>query len=64
MSAAVARKKKRLSEDKVEFRAEKAWMDRLDRVAARLGLTRSAYMRLRLTEAMDRDERPEPQKRK
>jgi Ribbon-helix-helix protein, copG family len=53
MSSAVA-KKKNAAGELVQFRAEGAWLARLDAEAARNGQTRSAYIRLALTEKMDK----------
>lgn len=59
MSAAAVAKKpsKTISEDMIRFRAEKAWADRVDLHAQRLGLTRSAYIRLKLTQIMDAEDK-------
>lgn len=43
-------------ETRFNFRTPTAWVDRIERCAARWGLTASAYIRLRMTEVMDREE--------
>lgn len=58
--APMARKRKEQGicedETRFNFRAPESWFARLERCAARWGLTASAYIRLRMTEAMDREE--------
>jgi hypothetical protein len=43
----------RYSEDKVEIRATHEWVDRVDSEAERLGLKRSAYIRMVVTQALE-----------
>jgi len=43
----------RFSEDKVEIRAPHQWVDRVDAEADRLGLKRSAYIRMVVTQALE-----------
>lgn len=38
---------------KVEIRADADWIERLDRIADRLALDRSAYIRMVVSQAMD-----------
>lgn len=45
--------KPRLSEGKVEIRATQEWVDRVDAEAARLGLKRSAYIRMVVVQALE-----------
>jgi len=64
MSAAIVAKKRktnRLSEDKVEFRAEPAFIIRLDAAAAKEGLTRSAFIRQLLSRELDRRDKADSQ---
>jgi hypothetical protein len=51
-----AGKKKPISEGKVELRAGYEWIARVDAEAARLGIGRSAYIRMVVSEAMNRAE--------
>lgn len=57
MSATVAKKKKKVQEDVLRLRCSADWLDRVDEHAERLGLSRSAFIRLRLTEVMDEEDR-------
>jgi len=45
--------KPRFSEEKVEIRATQEWVARVDEEAGRLGLKRSAYIRMVVTQAME-----------
>ena len=56
ISQTVGRKKPKLSEDKFEVRADSAFIERLDRHAARCGLTRAAYLRMMLGRVMDHED--------
>jgi hypothetical protein len=47
------RRKKNMTRDRMELKAEPEWIARLTRVAKKLGLSLSAYVRLALTEDMD-----------
>jgi hypothetical protein len=58
------RKKTRLSDAKMEILADPAFIARVDEAAARVGLTRSAYVRLAVSERMDRDGQAREGKRK
>lgn len=42
-----------------ELRAEQDWLDRIERQAARFGLTAAAYIRQAATVALERDEATE-----
>lgn len=44
-----------------EIRAEQDWLDRVERQAARLGLTAAAYVRQATTRQLELDEASEPQ---
>jgi len=52
--------------DRLDLRAEPAWIARVRRQAERFGMSVSAYIRIRTTEALERDEatdeRPVPKK--
>lgn len=61
MSTTVAKKRK-LSETKVELRMPNDLLTRLDEWASRVGLTRSALIRLALTEWMDAKEEERSQR--
>lgn len=41
---------------KIEIRADQLWIDRVDEAARRLGLKRSAYIRMIVTREMDRND--------
>lgn len=41
---------------KIEIRAERSWIDRVDEFASRLGLKRSAYIRMVVVREMDRED--------
>lgn len=45
--------KPRFSEGKVEIRATQEWVDRVDEEAGRLGLKRSAYIRMVVAQAIE-----------
>ncbi len=45
------------SKARFEFKAPRSWIDRAEKVAESLGLGLSAYVRLVVTEDMDRRER-------
>ncbi len=53
-NASICRRKSRLLGNKVEFRADPAWINRVDTAAARLGLKRSAYIRMVVSQEMAR----------
>lgn len=52
-----------LPRDRIDMRADPEWIQRLTVQAARFGLTLSAYVRLKLTEALERDESTDPRNR-
>ena len=58
VSAAVAKKRTEKQEEtgKIEIRADAAWIARVDEAAARIKLKRSAFIRMIVTQAMDRDD--------
>ncbi len=58
----MAKKKAKLP--KFEVRAEQEWVDRLDRVAHRLSLSRSAFVRMAVTRFMDEEDRRVERERK
>jgi predicted transcriptional regulator len=57
--SALAVAKKRLSEDKVEFRADSEFIRRLDAQAERRGMKRSVYIRDVLLRELEQAERAE-----
>lgn len=48
--------KKKPPKGRVEFQAPQSWIDRAERVAGKLGLSLSAYIRLTVGQDMDRRE--------
>lgn len=57
MSLAVAKKKpKNVSEVTIQVRCQRDWLARVEEHARREGLTRSAYIRHRLIQAMNEDD--------
>jgi hypothetical protein len=53
-------RKKSSPRDRIDLRAEPDWIARVQRQADRLGVPFSAYIRLRTTEALERDEASDP----
>jgi len=61
-----AKKRVNPQRNKVEFLAEPEWIDRVTKVAERLGLSISAYIRMVVTQRMNADEAelPAPEEKK
>lgn len=55
-AASAVKEKPETTQGKIELRAEQAWIDRVDAEAVRLGLKRSAYIRMVVSREMDRAE--------
>ncbi len=51
----MGRKLRNLDRERVELRASKEWIDEVLEVSKSLGLSLSAYIRLRISEAVRRD---------
>jgi predicted DNA binding CopG/RHH family protein len=56
----VARKKKT---ERLELRVEADWLERVERQAARMGVSVAAYIRLRVTPGLEADEASEPKEK-
>ncbi len=54
------RRKKNMSRDRLELRAEPEWIARVTAVAERFGLSLSAYIRLVVTRQVELDEASTP----
>jgi hypothetical protein len=52
------RKRENFDRERIEVRADPAWIERVVREAGRLGLSLSAYIRLAVNERLDRTEGP------
>jgi hypothetical protein len=59
----MARKRPNPNRDLIQLRAEPAWIDRVNAEAERLGLSISAYVRLAVTERLERDEASHPRRK-
>jgi hypothetical protein len=53
-----------MDRDRLEVRAEPEWIARVFRAAERFGLSLSAYIKLAVTERLERDEATAPAKKK
>ena len=53
-------RKKKPNRDRVDLRAEPAWVDRAARIAARLGMNLSTFIRMATSRYMDEYERDFP----
>jgi hypothetical protein len=62
-SEMAGRKKARVPRGRIEFQAPLEWIDRVERQATRLGLNISTYIRLAVTERLERDEAAEPERK-
>lgn len=62
----VGRKKESLDRERVEFRADPEWIERVNTEALRLGLNLSSFIRMIVTQHMDRveDERADSKARR
>jgi hypothetical protein len=58
------RKKENFERGRVEFLAEPAWIERVVKVADRLGLSLSSYIRMVVTRDVEREEADRPPERK
>jgi hypothetical protein len=56
----VPRRKLKPDRDRFEVRADAEWIRRVDAAASRWGLSLSAYVRMVVTERMERDESQPP----
>jgi hypothetical protein len=56
----VPRRKTNMNRDRLEIRAEPAWIVRVARAAERFGLSLSAFIRLAVTEKVEEIERNPP----
>jgi hypothetical protein len=63
-SSRVPKRKSRMDRDRFEVRADAEWIRRVDAAARRWGLSLSAYVRMVVTERMERDESQPPPDRK
>jgi hypothetical protein len=50
--------------DRIDLRADRAWVARIERQASRFSLTVSAYIKQATSQALERDEATDPQLRK